>query len=223
MSLHSFEQGPFARGLDITVYVYLLLNLGLFLALGREVANDNMMYMLIVGGLVLWTLLEYTLHRFVLHGMAPFKALHAAHHRQPGAAMGAPTLLSLGLISGLIFLPMLLWQGIDHAAALTLGVVAGYTGYTLLHWYLHEPDSVPGWFKTESRFHAVHHQSRHLIGNFGVTNCFWDLLFRTALRVHDAPRSASLITHQADVIGPHLSRAAGKPVRSKPDSDTSPS
>jgi hypothetical protein len=52
-------------------------------------------------GLVAWTLLEYALHRFVLHGLQPFRTWHAEHHRRPRALIGTPTILSATLIAAL--------------------------------------------------------------------------------------------------------------------------
>src|SRR6266850_3564990 len=36
-------------------------------------------------GLLSWTGIEYALHRFVLHGLQPFKGWHAQHHQRPTA------------------------------------------------------------------------------------------------------------------------------------------
>ena len=44
----------------------------------------------LLAGLVAWTLLEYVLHRFVLHGVEPFRAWHLAHHRNPTQPIRVP-------------------------------------------------------------------------------------------------------------------------------------
>jgi hypothetical protein len=44
-------------------------------------------------GAMFWSLAEYVLHRFVLHQIAPFAAMHDAHHRAPPALIGTPTWL----------------------------------------------------------------------------------------------------------------------------------
>jgi hypothetical protein len=38
-----------------------------------------------VGGVVSWTLAEYAVHRFVLHGLTP--RAHGLHHANPGVAV----------------------------------------------------------------------------------------------------------------------------------------
>ncbi|WP_269533887.1 sterol desaturase family protein [Chitinimonas sp. BJYL2] len=192
MSLHSFEQSPLTRGLDAAVYLYLLSSLGAFLMFASPAGNSSTVWLLIVVGLLLWTFLEYILHRFVLHGPAPFSTWHAAHHRQPRVAMGAPTLLSLSLIIGLVFLPALWWQSVASAVALTFGMATGYTVYSVLHHWLHQPGAAVPWLRVESDFHARHHQSRLVTGNFGVTNRLWDQVFRTVLQLRSAPCPASL-------------------------------
>ena len=57
---------------------------------------------LILAGLCAWSAIEYALHRFVLHGLAPFRQWHALHHERPAALICAPTILSAGLIVGLV-------------------------------------------------------------------------------------------------------------------------
>jgi len=71
----------------------------------------------VLAGGAVWTGLEYALHRWVLHGMAPFKAWHAAHHRVPTARVGAPTWLSAGLFVLGLGAPVALWRGALPALA----------------------------------------------------------------------------------------------------------
>src|SRR5690242_8531164 len=52
-----------------------------------------------------WTLIEYLLHCFVLHGRSIFAPLHAVHHESPRAFVGTPTWISLGVFSLVLFVP----------------------------------------------------------------------------------------------------------------------
>ncbi|MDL2339621.1 MAG: hypothetical protein QFE16_17445, partial [Pseudomonadota bacterium] len=45
-------------------------------------------------GSVSWTLAEYLLHRFFLHGVPPLRRSHLRHHAAPRALIGAPAWLS---------------------------------------------------------------------------------------------------------------------------------
>ncbi len=127
-------------------------------------------------GWALWTLVEYVLHRFVLHGLAPFKHWHALHHDRPAALIAGPTLLSATLLLGLVFLPA--WLLLPHwaAEALVLGVVSGYLAYGLMHHATHHWRMPAGWFLRRKRWHALHHHGQG--GRcYGVTTGFWDRRF----------------------------------------------
>lgn len=58
-----------------------------------------------LAGLLGWSVLEYALHRFVLHGLQPFQRWHGAHHQRPTARIGTPTVMSAALIVTLVLLP----------------------------------------------------------------------------------------------------------------------
>lgn len=129
-------------------------------------------------GFIGWTLLEYVLHRFVLHGLAPFKHWHAQHHLRPFALIGTPTIFSLILILIGIFLPAWLIVGVWLATGLTLGVIIGYAIYSLVHHAEHHWRTNFLWLKRRKRLHAIHHHA-HSACNFGVTTSFWDRVFGT--------------------------------------------
>ena len=132
---------------------------------------------LAVGGLLGWTAIEYVLHRFVLHGLQPFKSWHAEHHNKPTALICSPTLLSAGLILGLFFIPALLLFGLRAATALTLGLLTGYLAYSVIHHATHHWHFETAWFKRRKRWHALHHAQAVAPGYYGVTSGFWDLVF----------------------------------------------
>ena len=52
-----------------------------------------------LAGAATWTFLEYVLHRFVLHGVAPFSDWHRQHHLRPLALICSPTVLSAALFA----------------------------------------------------------------------------------------------------------------------------
>src|SRR5471032_2723694 len=51
-----------------------------------------------LAGLVLWTLLEYVLHRIALHRMPVFSPMHNLHHGEPLAFIGTPSWVSVSEI-----------------------------------------------------------------------------------------------------------------------------
>ena len=146
----------------------------------------------LIGG-ALWTLLEYLLHRFVLHGMPPFAALHAQHHDAPRAYLGTPTWTSLAVLGGVFFLPA--WWGFSFAVAagFTGGLIVGYLWYGLVHHVIHhrQPALLAARLGATMLRHHHHHNPTQL-GNFGVTTSLWDGIFRTRLleQQHPAARGA---------------------------------
>jgi sterol desaturase/sphingolipid hydroxylase (fatty acid hydroxylase superfamily) len=133
-------------------------------------------------GVLSWTLIEYLLHRFVLHRVPLVAAMHDAHHQVPLAFIGTPTWLSLGIIGVLIFLPAWASGPLVTASGLTAGVMTGFLWYGIIHHAIHyrRPRLMARHLLAASRRHAQHHYARRP-GNFGVTTAFWDQVFGTRL------------------------------------------
>lgn len=129
-------------------------------------------------GLAAWSLAEYAMHRFVLHGVEPFKTWHVKHHERPAALISAPTALSATLITLLVFIPALIASTLWSAISLTLGVTAGYLAYALCHHATHHWRANGTWLKDRKRWHALHHH-RGGAECYGVTSTLWDRVFRT--------------------------------------------
>jgi sterol desaturase/sphingolipid hydroxylase (fatty acid hydroxylase superfamily) len=136
----------------------------------------------VVVGFLLWSLVEYLLHRYVLHHIKWVKDQHDVHHRDQMALVGTPTWFSLLVFLTFVTLPMLLIASADVALGLTGGMMIGYLCYVTAHYGMHHwrirPSSYMGGLK---RRHALHHHYDDR-GNFGVTSGFWDYVFRTNLR-----------------------------------------
>jgi sterol desaturase/sphingolipid hydroxylase (fatty acid hydroxylase superfamily) len=130
-------------------------------------------------GLLSWTLIEYLLHRFVLHGLQPFKGWHAEHHVRPTALICAPTLLSAVLFFALVFLPAFELANFWVACALTLGTVSGYLAYAITHHAAHHWRGNSQWLKDRKQWHALHHAKGTRPGRFGVSSGFWDRVWGT--------------------------------------------
>jgi sterol desaturase/sphingolipid hydroxylase (fatty acid hydroxylase superfamily) len=113
-----------------------------------------------------------------------FAAMHDAHHREPLAFVGTPTWLSLGVITGVIFVPAWLLGSFMTASGLAIGVMAGFSWYGLVHHAIHHrrPRPIATRLLMASRRHAQHHYGQQP-GNFGVTTSFWDHVFGTTLNV----------------------------------------
>ena len=132
-----------------------------------------------VAGVAVWTLLEYIIHRVVLHEVRYFATMHEMHHDDPGDFVGTPTWLSLGMICSGALLPLWWEIGFDLASAFTAGLMLGYLWYVGVHFMIHHWRIEPGtYLYRRKRHHALHHHAQ-LECNFGVTSSFWDRVFGT--------------------------------------------
>jgi sterol desaturase/sphingolipid hydroxylase (fatty acid hydroxylase superfamily) len=141
--------------------------------------------LLIVVGLVVWTLAEYLIHRFGFHHVPGLKAAHMAHHADPEGLHGSPTVLTVLAFAALAFAPLCGLFGPTVASAVTAGLMAGYLAYVTVHWVVHHAENLgPRWMRARLRWliraHAVHHHQSEW--NFGVTTSLWDRVFGTLHR-----------------------------------------
>jgi sterol desaturase/sphingolipid hydroxylase (fatty acid hydroxylase superfamily) len=188
MDLFSIEHSPTAYRVDFALYGTAVLALAAALVWIGPHEQVLVLAAWVGAGLIGWSLLEYLLHRFVLHGLRPFSRWHAQHHARPTALICAPTALSATLIATLVFLPALLWGDTRSACALTLGLLIGYLGYAVTHHAIHHWRGTSGWLQRRQRWHAMHHQPLAPAGSpsgppgadcFGVTSQIWDRLLGT--------------------------------------------
>ena len=179
MNLLKTEHSPVAYAMDFAFYGAACLAL-----LGSIAALAPMQtWGLLAGwallGLLTWTVLEYALHRFVLHGLQPFSRWHSEHHRRPEALISTPTPVSASLFLGLVYLPALFALGPWPAAALTLGLLVGYLWYSTVHHAIHHWTLDTAWLRQRKRWHAQHHHV-YPVSGYGVTTRVWDNMFRAA-------------------------------------------
>ena len=177
MSLFNLEHSQTAYRIDFALYGTSIIALASYLVWSNPRGEPLELLALALMGLVSWTLVEYALHRFVLHGLQPFKRWHSAHHERPTALICAPTILSATLIALLVFLPTMLAGDRWQACAVTLGLLIGYLAYAVTHHAIHHWPANNKWLKHRKRSHALHHHLRQP-GFFGVTSGFWDEVFR---------------------------------------------
>jgi len=184
MGFFSMEHGKTAYRADFALYGGASVALAGFLMVAGPPAQRMPLLALALLGLAGWSLVEYLLHRFVLHGLRPFSTWHAEHHRRPTALICTPTVLSASLIGVLVFIPALLLGDVWLACALTWGLLTGYLIYTVTHHVMHHGRGRTAWIQRRRRWHAQHHGSPQQPslerGRYGVTSGFWDRMFGTA-------------------------------------------
>ena len=178
MSILSFKLGKVAYAVDLAVYLIAPTLAAAVVYYFSERGEALPILAAAILGFVSWTLLEYVLHRFVLHHLPPFKQWHGDHHLNPTAAVGTPTMFSLSLIALIIFLPAVYLAGWQLGGGFAMGLLVGYSIYTWVHHGEHHWHGQNKWFRKLKRAHAIHHYA-HNDRNYGVTTSFWDRLFGT--------------------------------------------
>ncbi|MDE1949056.1 MAG: sterol desaturase family protein [Burkholderiales bacterium] len=188
MGFFTLEHSKVVYWMDFVVYGGAILALALWLVADAPRERWPVLAACVAAGLALWTLIEYLLHRFVLHGVQPFRGWHAEHHRRPAALIGLPTYMSSVLFATLVLAPAWWIGGGWFARSLTLGVLAGYLAFAVMHHASHHVRAGPAWLIRRKRWHALHHGSTDRPLGFGVTSAFWDHVFRSGVSVTAADR-----------------------------------
>jgi sterol desaturase/sphingolipid hydroxylase (fatty acid hydroxylase superfamily) len=142
---------------------------------------------LVALGMLSWTLIEYLMHRFLLHyrPQAPalleiVEMLHLGHHRNPRdeAKITVPVFGSLPIAGTLLVVFRLVAGSWQVAALLLAGTIAGYLYYELVHFWIHCGARCQRWLRQPRANHYFHH-FRDQRRCFGVSTSLWDLMLGT--------------------------------------------
>ena len=131
-----------------------------------------------IAGLFTWTLVEYCFHRWVYHkGETLAHAGHLLHHDEPEALIGMPWFITSGVMYSLWFV-FGYWLALGSASSYVSGWLSGFVFYYTFHHVVHHQFNIKSsWYRKLRAHHKIHHQIPG--SNFGVTNRFWDQIFRT--------------------------------------------
>ena len=144
--------------------------------------------LLSLGGIGIWTLTEYWLHRLVFHwepdnafGRRMHFVIHGIHHDHPNDKLRLVMPPSVSIPLAALFLGGFWLAFGDAAFALFGGFILGYLAYDYTHYYVHHfvPKSNLG--KRLREQHMRHHFQDHRFG-YGVSSPLWDVVFRTLPR-----------------------------------------
>ncbi|MEB0138514.1 MULTISPECIES: sterol desaturase family protein [unclassified Undibacterium] len=175
MSILNFEHSRRALIADFVFYAASIPALLLLLWLACPATARLTALLLLVLGLLAASAIEYGIHRYILHGVAPFSDWHKQHHARPQARIGTPTVVSALLIYLLVFCPALMFLPFFQALALTLGGVIAYFVYIVTHHATHHWHGSSRWLRTRKRWHALHHGA-YSERCYGVSSALWDHL-----------------------------------------------
>jgi len=139
--------------------------------------------LLVMLGLLIWTLFEYAMHRFIFHlkltsdlGRWLIFLTHGNHHAAPddGYRNIMPPIVSL-VISSAIWLAFWMVLG-PKGSVLYLGFGIGYVVYDIVHYACHQLPMRSPVLRQLRRHHIRHHYAKRE-GNYAITAIFWDRVF----------------------------------------------
>jgi len=140
---------------------------------------------LVVAGILIWSLVEYTMHRWIFHyeprskwGKHLHFMLHGVHHDYPN---DASRLVMPPIVSGplaIVFYGIFVLLFGRFAPAAFAGLLAGYLFYDTLHYATHHFSMRRGVWLWLKKYHMRHHYQDDHVG-FGVTSPLWDHVFGT--------------------------------------------
>jgi len=177
--------------------IYLpLMSYMLYLAAGPREQALGTVAGLFLAGILIWTLVEYTMHRWVFHyeptsrwGKQLHFMLHGVHHDYPNDAsrLVMPPVVSLPL--AVIFYTIFHFLFGRFAPAAFAGLLAGYLFYDTVHYATHHFAMRRGVWLWLKKYHMRHHYQDDEVG-YGVSSPLWDYVFgtRSSRRTGDAPR-----------------------------------
>ncbi|MGC8594504.1 MAG: sterol desaturase family protein [Candidatus Kryptoniota bacterium] len=156
-------------------------------------------FALLILGIFVWSLTEYTLHRFVFHftptskiGQKIHFVFHGVHHDYPNDStrLVMPPAVSIPLAAMFYFL-FLKILGTHYLPPFFAGFIVGYLAYDLTHYAVHH-FSLHGKISLYLKQHHMRHHYLNPDSNYGVSSPMWDFVFGTFLKkVHDESMSMS--------------------------------
>ncbi|XP_015882076.2 dihydroceramide fatty acyl 2-hydroxylase FAH2 [Ziziphus jujuba] len=151
----------------------------------RGLTSHQVTYALL-GGVFVWTLLEYSLHRFLFHiktksywANTLHYLLHGCHHKHPmdGLRLVFPP-AAAAILCVPVWASFRLLSSPSTAPALFGGCLLGYVIYDVTHYYLHHGKPSKGFAQNLKKYHLNHHFRVQSLG-FGITSPIWDRVFGT--------------------------------------------
>ncbi len=138
-----------------------------------------------VVGLLLWSLIEYVMHRVSFHHaptsrlqVALAYLLHGVHHAYPDDSRRWVMPLTVTLPIALLLVVLFDLVLGAFSAPVFAGFIHGYLTYDLVHYFIHSGQMPTRLGRYLRQYHLTHHYAapdRH----FGVSSPLWDVVFRT--------------------------------------------
>lgn len=155
---------------------------------GASVKSVNTLEFIILffASLLLWTFVEYVLHRYVFHWNAKSRAgkylvylFHGLHHDDPQD----PTRLVMPPVPALIYV-IILWSifslvfPVKYIDVIMAFFLVGYLCYDYIHYATHHFPMTSKFGRYLRKYHLKHHFSGEK-SKYGVSSPLWDYIFKT--------------------------------------------
>eukprot|EP00048_Salpingoeca_helianthica_P024799 m.35410 g.35410 ORF g.35410 m.35410 type:complete len:256 (-) comp9595_c0_seq1:44-811(-) len=151
-----------------------------------NVVNTKQLPIVLAFGGLLWTGIEYFLHRFVFHISATTPAsitfhfiMHGQHHKypnDPNRLVFPP--VAAAILAQLFYAMFRTIFPLHIARGVMAGCLLGYVCYDLIHYFLHHGAPTSKYFASLKRSHMHHHYKEHSVG-YGISSKLWDIVFWT--------------------------------------------
>jgi len=137
-------------------------------------------------GVLVWTFVEYILHRYVFHWMKDTPRgrrihflVHGVHHDFPNDKDRLVMPLGVSIPLAVFFYTFYYFTlGQRIGEPFFAGFVIGYLCYDGTHYAVHHFKQTTRIGKWLRRHHMLHHHADH-DGGFGVSSPLWDIVFNT--------------------------------------------
>lgn len=135
-------------------------------------------------GLIVWSLTEYVLHRFIFHfvpksswGLRLHFIFHGVHHDYPKDRLRLVMPPSVSIPLAILFYWVFsLFFSKPALYSFFPGFITGYLIYDMLHYAMHHHNFKSSLMKKIKQHHMLHHYQDQTKG-FGVSSSVWDLIF----------------------------------------------
>jgi 4-hydroxysphinganine ceramide fatty acyl 2-hydroxylase len=159
----------------------------LYWGINEALLPVNQVVGLYVSGWLLFTLIEYCMHRFLFHMPITTNTrkkiqynFHGVHHEFPKdkSRLAMPIPVSMALCVTLFSLFYWVFFMGENTFGFLPGVLSGYATYLFVHYIVHAYAPPKGLFNSLWVNHAIHHYKDDTVV-FGVSSQLWDHIFRT--------------------------------------------
>lgn len=192
-SIRLFKNGIFDSlskvHFSVPLYIFLpIIGIFCYLAFDNGIGMGNFaLYFL--GGLLMWTITEYFLHRFIFHyhptsefGKQLHFIFHGVHHDYPKdkKRLVMPPSASIPLATAFYFL----FSFVLHSSLLFTffaGFLLGYLVYDMMHYAMHHHNFKNPLLKKIKQHHMLHHYQDPTKG-YGVSSSLWDNILKSGFQ-----------------------------------------